>query len=175
MPLAGGGWVAGGQHVAVATVAIPATECVVVRSDMHQDELDHEHQLHAMATEAHVLVNSTHVPVGSVPLCGVEVPSGDHPQRVKAPSGEDSRPVEVSSDEDQSGIGMQSTDSCQILSPKCSVVLTADEARHVTSMLRLNEHEDTQNYHLDDDEDVLTLQAFQAHRLTTFPVVWPTQ
>ena len=37
------------QHVAVATVAIPATECVVVRSDMHQDELNHEHWLHAEA------------------------------------------------------------------------------------------------------------------------------
>ena len=34
---------------------------IVVRSDMHQDELDHEQALLAMATEAHVLVNSTQV------------------------------------------------------------------------------------------------------------------
>ena len=67
------------QHVAVATVAIPATESVVVWSDMRQDELDHEQALLAMATEAHVLVNTTRV--------STESDSGQTQHKVRRMSG----------------------------------------------------------------------------------------
>ena len=127
------------QHVAVATVAIPATESVVVRSDMHQDELDHEQALLRMATEAHVLVNSTSVSTGT-----------QHKHRKV--SGTGSKSWDDSSRDDTKE---------SVPAPAKSILLDRDEIKHVAHMLRLNEHDDTQNYHLDDDGDPTTLQAFK--------------
>jgi hypothetical protein len=127
------------QHVAVATVAIPATESVVVRSDMHQDELDHEQALLRMVTEAHVLVNSTSVSTGT-----------QHKHRKV--SGTGSKSWDDSSRDDTKE---------SVPAPAKSILLDRDEIKHVAHMLRLNEHDDTQNYHLDDDGDPTTLQAFK--------------
>ena len=112
--------------VSAETIMIPATESVVVRTEQHQSEVDHEERLNAMFTAVSVAGSS---------------PGTTNWKRTIAASTSSDVP--------------QPADATVV-----SVMLSSSEVLHAASILRLHDEYDTQNMHMLDDSDRISLETF---------------